>query len=99
MCCPDAQMNRAAADRAMQLLDSLNSSESRLLFIQGHGHLGFAHASESDVLLYAVIVPTLVGCISHGEGRRELAVIKAALLRSARLLPWQSCRHLRLALH
>ena len=46
-------MNRAAAARAVELLDSLNSREFRLLVVQGHGQ--HAHVSEFDVLLYAVV--------------------------------------------
>ena len=82
MCGPYAQMNQAAAAAAVELLYSLNSREFRLLVVQGHGQ--HAHYSEFDVILYAVIEPTRVGCITPDEGRRErAAVTEAALLRAS----------------
>ncbi len=63
----------------MELLDSLNSREFRLLVVQGHGQ--HAHDSEFDVMLYAGIEPTRVGCITPDEGRRGRAATEAALLR------------------
>jgi hypothetical protein len=35
------------------------------------------------VILYAVIEPTRVGCITPDEGRRERAATEAALLRAS----------------
>ena len=79
VCGPNAQLNQAAAAGAVDLLDSLNSREFRLLVVQGHRL--HAHASEFDVQLYAVIEPTgptRVGCITPDWGRRERAATKAA---------------------
>ncbi len=80
MCGPNAQLNQAAATGAVELLDSLNSREFRLLVVQGHRQ--HALDSEFDVKLYAVIEPTRVGCITFDGGRRERAATKAALLRA-----------------
>jgi hypothetical protein len=74
-------MNQAAAAGAVELLDSLNTHEFGLLVVQGHGQ--HAHDSEFDVILYAVIEPTRVGCITPDGGRRELAATKAALSRAS----------------
>ena len=65
----------------MELLDSLNFHETRLLLV--HCARGTA-ASEPQECLYAVIAPARVGCISHGDCRRELAAIQDALLRILR---------------
>ena len=82
VCGPNAQLNQAAAAGAVDLLDSLNSREFRLLVVQGHRL--HAHASEFDVTLYAVIEPTRVGCITPDWVRCERAATKAALLRAPR---------------
>ena len=87
VCGPNAQLNQAAAAGAVALLDSLNSREFRLLVVQGHRQ--HAHDSEFDVMLYAVIEPTRMSCITPDGGRRERAAKKSRLIarleRRARL--------------
>ncbi len=65
-CGADTPKNRAAADGAVELLDSLNSRETRLLVVLGHGHPGLSDSSKLVMMLYAVIdlEPTCVVCIS-----------------------------------
>ena len=82
-CSPDAQMNRAATDGAMELLDSLNSRKSRLCLIRGRFACGDVSpaASETEESIYAVIAPTREDCFSHGAALRERSAMQAALLR------------------
>ena len=80
---PDAQMNRAATDGAMELLDSLDSRKTRLCLVRGRFACGDVSpaASETEELIYAVIAPTREDCFSHGEAPRERSAMQAALLR------------------
>jgi hypothetical protein len=69
---PDAQMNRAATDGAMELLDSLDSRKTRLCLVRGRFACGDVSpaASETEELIYAVIAPTREDCFSYGEAPR-----------------------------